>query len=554
MKPYPLAALLTGLAAMLAFAGASFSEVAKIEDREPGLVVTEHPRHSLQQDRSQGFNLPIEDLGKPVGEPSVTESLHPWKWNGERNAMATGFLEVPEDGDYWFTTRSFYDRNYLIINDQTVCKFGDGDDHVASIALKKGPVKITVVGVVESRGTDQGIRVRWKPPGQLELSPIPTELLWHVAERPVVKKALVAPPKPDPAHLITAADDFIVDAYHNGVKIADSRRKILEERFGATVERIETKVRPGDWLVFQVANNRLRWGGVRYFAVAGMQAPNQFQFVSDPVSRQWSVCDDPAQAAAFIRNRDAGTDKRAKPIDKPWQDGDGLMRRFAGSGFDGKPLWGSAPMTWIKYIAPERDLPPGIAKPVPVVEAKPKPQPAPKPPLHPMSVKRWPVQILSATYGTGGKNADVTAKVKEHVEVKKHLFTVTPPDLGADPNPYWNKGLHIVYMKDGVRREQHRGENEWVLPESFYGPQDADELRAWLAGSRWINADGEIQFHANRILTGNAIQGAPIWEPLGPNKMRITWSSHHAVEYAFDYTWSSFSVPSDAKQVFHVVK
>lgn len=60
-------------------------------------------------------------------------------------------------------------------------------------------------------------------------------------------------------------------------------------------------------------------------------------------------------------------------------------------------------------------------------------------------------------------------------------------------------------MKDGVRREQNRGENEWVLPESFYGPQDADELRTWLIGSRWVNADGEIQFHADRTLTGSAI-------------------------------------------------
>src|SRR4051812_19071412 len=69
--------------------------------------------------------------------------------------------------------------------------------------------------------------------------------------------------------LIAVADDFIVDVYHNGVKVPDDRREMVEEVHGATVERIKLDVRKGDWLVFNVVNNRLRWGGASYFAVSG---------------------------------------------------------------------------------------------------------------------------------------------------------------------------------------------------------------------------------------------------------------------------------------------
>src|ERR1044072_1633950 len=61
--------------------------------------------------------------------------------------------------------------------------------------------------------------------------------------------------------LFTVADDFIVDVYHNGVKVPDSKRTLLNEVFGAAVERIDLEVRPGDWIVFNVVNNRMRWGG-----------------------------------------------------------------------------------------------------------------------------------------------------------------------------------------------------------------------------------------------------------------------------------------------------
>ncbi|MEZ0274592.1 MAG: hypothetical protein ACAH88_06785, partial [Roseimicrobium sp.] len=102
-------------------------------------------------------------------------------------------------------------------------------------------------------------------------------------------------------HLITVANDYIVEVYKNGKRIPDAQRELLEERFGATVERITVDVRKGDWLVFNVVHNRIRWGGSKYFAVAGRIDDTKIGFVSDPASQQWSVCDDPAKSAEFIR-------------------------------------------------------------------------------------------------------------------------------------------------------------------------------------------------------------------------------------------------------------
>jgi hypothetical protein len=285
--------------------------------------------------------------------------------------------------------------------------------------------------------------------------------------------------------------------------------------------------------------------------VAGCRVKNEFGFVSDPASTDWSSCDDPAKAPAFIRSRNHGTKTRALLIENPWSEGDPDIKETAGESFGGKPLWGNAPSTWIKFVAPgAAHL--KVKKGRQSHETEPKKADVVDVPL--LTPKRWPVQILSAIYGTGGKDADVTAKVKEHVEEARHMFSVNPTDLGADPNPYWNKSLHIVYVKDGVRREQWRNENEYVLPESFYGPQDAVELRAWLAETRWIGEQPDIQFHNDRTFTTPGVSGTPQWEATGPNKLRLTWAEDHKAEFAFDYTWSSFSEVDDAKHVYHLKK
>jgi len=533
----------------------------------PGLVVSEYPRHELQANDRHSFIVPVDQLGPHIGERFIIESLAPWKWNEERNAVARGFLKIDVDGDYRFSTRSFYDRNLLMINEDVVCGFGDGDETVATISLKKGLVRILSAGFVGGRGA-AGVTVRWKPPGQAELSAIPPELLQHPDDGTLQLKPKTLP-KTDKtsapsnllaSYLITVADDFVVEAYKNGVRIQDDQRKLLNEVHGATAERMNVDVRPGDWLVFHVVNNHLRWGGAKYFAVAGCKGTNDFGFVSDPASSDWSVCDEPSRVRDFIRQRDEGTEIRAGVIAKPWVDGDAMILKHAGDGFPGKALWGGGGSTWIKYVAPKKPTKP-VALPsvevTPVLEVikapdpgKPTPPPAPKAMLSPT---RWPVQILYAMYGSGSKNADVTLRLKELVEVKKTVFAVDPPTLGIDPIPYWNKSLWIAFIKDGVRREVRRYENEHVLPEYFYGPQDAPELAKWLPNSRWRSEKGELQFYADHTVVGYPFEGTPQWEALAGNKVRITWTAERKVEYVFDWTRSSFHEVDDAKAVFHVV-
>ena len=154
------------------------------------------------------------------------------------------------------------------------------------------------------------------------------------------------------------ADDFVVDVYHNGEKVPDSRRTMLEEIYGATVEKIEVEVREGDWIVFNVVNNRLRWGGCSYFAAAGMKANLGVGFVSEADSGRWVACDDPGQVAAFIAYPE-GVAKPARRIAAKWDQGDARMNGIT-DGWKGSAVWGDSRNTWIKYVAP-----------VPRAEAKP---------------------------------------------------------------------------------------------------------------------------------------------------------------------------------------
>ena len=149
--------------------------------------------------------------------------------------------------------------------------------------------------------------------------------------------------------LITVADDFIIDVYHNGVKLPDDRRELVVEVHGATVERIKVDVRPGDWLVFNVVSNRLRWGGASYFAVTG-RGDSGVAFTTDLDSGRWSCCDDLGQVGQFIAERDRFDDHRALPIANPWSDGDSLMARHA-DGWKGQPIRGGSRNTWIKFVA-----------------------------------------------------------------------------------------------------------------------------------------------------------------------------------------------------------
>lgn len=153
-------------------------------------------------------------------------------------------------------------------------------------------------------------------------------------------------------HIVTVTDDFVVEVHHNGKRVPDSQRKLLSDHFGATAERTERVVRAGDWLVFHVANNRLRWGGACYFGAAGVLDEKEFGFVSELKSGAWSVCDDPAKAKQFIARKTQATDNAARAPKRAWKDGPGLMRKFAGRGWNGTAVWGSERSCWIKVIIP----------------------------------------------------------------------------------------------------------------------------------------------------------------------------------------------------------
>jgi hypothetical protein len=159
-------------------------------------------------------------------------------------------------------------------------------------------------------------------------------------------------------YVMTVADDFIVEVYHNGEKVPDTRRSMLEEVYGATVEKIDVEVREGDWLVFNVVNNRLRWGGVSYFAAAGMKSGTGVTFVSDTASERWSYCDDPGQVAAFLSDPGYLARQAVRPIDLKWDQGDSRMSGLA-AGWKGSAIWGTSRNTWLKYVAPA----PADAKP-----------------------------------------------------------------------------------------------------------------------------------------------------------------------------------------------
>ncbi len=186
----------------------------------------------------------------------------------------------------------------------------------------------------------------------MSLLPLLLSSLFALLPRP----SSPAQPAPESAYpiranyLITVADDFVVEVYHNGKAVPESKRTLLLERFGATVERMNIEVHKGDWLVFNVVNDRLRWGGASYFAVAGCLEQNSFGFVSSLDTGDWSACDTPSDVDRFISEKTYYRHHPAQKIGQPWAEGMNYMRGYAGAGWEGTPLWGTTKNTWIKVI------------------------------------------------------------------------------------------------------------------------------------------------------------------------------------------------------------
>lgn len=143
-------------------------------------------------------------------------------------------------------------------------------------------------------------------------------------------------------------DDFIIDLWHNGKIVPIEKRELRREIFGATVERITLDISQGDWLVFNAVNNRLRWGGCRFFGLIGFVAENEATLHSRIRDSAWSYCDRFDQAMEFIEKRDFLHQQQPHAIEVPWGDGTSIMNELAGGNWRGEPIWGRSRNTFLK--------------------------------------------------------------------------------------------------------------------------------------------------------------------------------------------------------------
>ncbi len=161
-------------------ADANLKPVKDIEIKRlrPGLQTMHFPRQASQEGKDEVWYVELDRLRKSVGLVGTTETLSPWHFPKDLNAIAIGYLRVPKTGEYAFKSYNFYDRNVLIVAGKTVCRYRDLDrGKPPRIRLKEGYVPIVSIGYVNSRGS---VEVTWKLPGATELSPIPREFLFHL--------------------------------------------------------------------------------------------------------------------------------------------------------------------------------------------------------------------------------------------------------------------------------------------------------------------------------------------------------------------------------------
>lgn len=167
-------------------------------------------------------------------------------------------------------------------------------------------------------------------------------------KRSTAKRAEEEPKVVRANYIIATTDDFIVDVYHNGRHVPDSKREVLEEIHGAMIEKIKITVRKGDWVVFNVVNNHLRWNGQIYFGAAGCFNTNEFGFVSKADDGNWSVCDHFSDVDRFISEPGFQRHHPALKIENVWGAGESKMKEYAGSNWAGEGIWGSRHNSWIK--------------------------------------------------------------------------------------------------------------------------------------------------------------------------------------------------------------
>lgn len=152
--------------------------------------------------------------------------------------------------------------------------------------------------------------------------------------------------------LLLAADDFVMNVYLDGKKVPSSDYSLLDENFGAAFLRVRVAVHAGDWLVFNVANDRFRWGGSCGLAVAGLYHGRSV-FVSRAKSPRWRSCSKISHVPAFIAERRSYNGQPAVIPRVPYR----WTWDSVNSKCDfkrGQVIWagGNAANVWLKYRVP----------------------------------------------------------------------------------------------------------------------------------------------------------------------------------------------------------
>jgi hypothetical protein len=167
-------------------------------------------------------------------------------------------------------------------------------------------------------------------------------------------KAVLAPHGPIVAdQLLLVADDLIVEIYLNGERVPDESWKLEREVFGAMVVSVRIEVREGDCLVFNVANDPLRWGGSCGFSAAALMGEQKMPvFTTESKSGAWSTAESVSQVDRFIKEPGYLAEHLAVIPSNPWKEcTTELVKRCE---YTGDTLWGEsrAHSVWIKYVIP----------------------------------------------------------------------------------------------------------------------------------------------------------------------------------------------------------
>ena len=131
------------------------------------------PSQPVSDKRAGGVDR--SELVTPIAADTVETSLNPWKYNPDQNHVASGLLRIDRPGEYVFHCFGDWDREALSIAGQWIQKFREGDAKLGRITLQPGLIPIEIIGYA----SNDFVELKWQPPGERELIPVPSELFYH---------------------------------------------------------------------------------------------------------------------------------------------------------------------------------------------------------------------------------------------------------------------------------------------------------------------------------------------------------------------------------------